>query len=128
MLGILADLGHKNVRNEILNGPAESEQKSALYLAAENGRAELVNELLNISGHLIIFEPTGDTVCISSHCQNSLIGLDFTRGNCFKRHRNSQNNPSKISIFDGRFKSREKFANSLGLSASFCHNLNIILN
>lgn len=65
MLEILSDLGPMTIRKQILNGQCPEEQKSAIYLAAEHGRSELVQALLAVQGHCIIFEPTGDTVLVS---------------------------------------------------------------
>ncbi|KAL3092466.1 hypothetical protein niasHS_007675 [Heterodera schachtii] len=62
VLDILSDLGPKSIRKQILNGRYPGEQKSALFLAAENGRAEIVRALLTVQYHSIIFEPSGDTV------------------------------------------------------------------
>ena len=82
MLEVLSDVGHRTLKKQVLNGFGP-DVKSALYLAAEHGRADVVNGLLTVSDHSIIFEPTGDTVNIIQAILKNNQFLGFTCCNCF---------------------------------------------
>uniref|UniRef100_A0A914H1N2 Non-specific serine/threonine protein kinase n=1 Tax=Globodera rostochiensis TaxID=31243 RepID=A0A914H1N2_GLORO len=77
VLEILSDLGPKTIRKQILNGRSPGEQKSALFLAAEHGRAAIVRALLTVQYHSIIFEPTGDTVLHAAVASQTLLGAEY---------------------------------------------------
>ncbi|KAH7717085.1 LRK-1 protein [Aphelenchoides avenae] len=46
---------------QVINGE-QMDEKSALYIASEHGRADIVRSLLTVSDHNIIYVPTGDNV------------------------------------------------------------------
>uniref|UniRef100_A0AC35F4B2 Non-specific serine/threonine protein kinase n=1 Tax=Panagrolaimus sp. PS1159 TaxID=55785 RepID=A0AC35F4B2_9BILA len=57
---ILAEMP-KQCRQRITNGNT-TDEKSALYLACEHGRFDIVDALLTLPGHIIIYSVSGDNV------------------------------------------------------------------
>uniref|UniRef100_A0A915CSY4 Non-specific serine/threonine protein kinase n=1 Tax=Ditylenchus dipsaci TaxID=166011 RepID=A0A915CSY4_9BILA len=56
----------RSAHKQILNGES-GEEKSALYLACEHGRVEILSTLLKFSSkHSILYTPTGDTILHAS--------------------------------------------------------------
>uniref|UniRef100_A0AC34GCB4 Uncharacterized protein n=1 Tax=Panagrolaimus sp. ES5 TaxID=591445 RepID=A0AC34GCB4_9BILA len=57
---ILAEMP-KQCRQRITNGN-KTDEKSALYLACEHGRTDIVDALMTLPGHIIIYSVSGDNV------------------------------------------------------------------